>query len=102
MGGAPKVTYNPVSAGLTPGALESLLESRDMKRVDDIRQLNSSGRIRLFDEDGLPWTSRLHWGVLLFWVAAILFVVAPLVGIYLGIWLISKGRSAQSFFLYLR
>jgi hypothetical protein len=72
-----------------------------MKRVDDVRQVNSSGGIRLFDQDGLPWTSRLHWGVLLFWVGAILLVVAPLAGIYLGIWLISKGRSSQSLVLYL-
>ena len=72
-----------------------------MMRTDDVRLVSRLGRIRLFDQDGLPWTSRLHWGILLFWVAAILFVFAPLVGIYLSIWLTSKGRSALSLILYL-
>lgn len=72
-----------------------------MKRANDVRQVSSSGRIRLFDQDGLPWTSRLHWGILLFWVAAFLLLLAPLVGIYLGIWLLSKGKSALTLILYL-
>jgi len=72
-----------------------------MKRINHVRQVGSSGHIRLFDQDGLPWTSRVPWGVLLFWVAAILFVFAPLVGIYSGIWLISKGKSARSLILYM-
>ena len=57
-------------------------------------------RVRLFDEDGLPWTSRVRWGMLLFWLAILWFVFAPIVGIYLGIWLISKGKSALSLVLY--
>jgi len=72
-----------------------------MKRTDDVRQVSSLGRIRLFDQDGLPWTSRVHWGILLFWVAVFLFLLAPLVGIYLGIWLFSKGKSALTLILYL-
>ena len=36
-----------------------------------------------------------------FLVAAVLFIFAPIVGIYLGLWLISKGRSALSLSLYL-
>lgn len=72
-----------------------------MKRTDDVRQVSSLGHVRLFDQDGLPWTSRVHWGILLFWVAVFLFVLAPLVGIYLGIWLFSKGKSALSLILYL-
>ena len=72
-----------------------------MDRTDNVRQASWLGRRRLFDEDGLPWTSRLHWGLLLFWVAGVLIIFAPLVGIYLGIWLISKGRSALSLIIYL-
>jgi O-antigen/teichoic acid export membrane protein len=72
-----------------------------MKRIDDVREVNRSILGHLFDQDGLPWTSRLQWGVLLFWVAALLFVFAPLIGIYLGLWLISKRRSALALILYL-
>jgi hypothetical protein len=61
---------------------------------------NSSSLVRFFDQNGLPWTSRLRWGVLLFWVASILAFLAPFVGIYLSVWLVSKGRSAFSFILY--
>jgi hypothetical protein len=72
-----------------------------MKGTDDARQVSSLGHIHLFDQDGLPWSSQVHWGILLFWVAVFLFALAPLVGIYLGIWLISKGKSALSLILYL-
>jgi hypothetical protein len=65
------------------------------------RQSSRLGNSRLFGQDGLPWTSRLPWGMLLFWVAGVLIFLAPLVGIYLGIWLISKGRSALSLILHL-
>jgi len=72
-----------------------------MKRTYDSHQARRSGHGRLFDRDGLPWTSRLPWGTLLFWVAGVLIVFAPFVGIYLGIWLISKGKSALSLILWL-
>jgi hypothetical protein len=72
-----------------------------MNRTDDARQASRLGRGRLFDQDGLPWTSRLHWGLLLFWVAGVLIIFAPIIGIYLGTWLISKGRSTLSLILYL-
>jgi hypothetical protein len=72
-----------------------------MKRIDEVSAVSRPNYGRLFDRDGLPWTSRLRWGLLLFWVAAILFVLAPIIGIYLGLWLISKGRSAFSLILYL-
>jgi hypothetical protein len=72
-----------------------------MKKINEVRQTGSADRIRLFDQDGLPWTSRMRWGVLLFWVGGILIIFAPLVGIYLGLWLISKGKSSLSLILYL-
>ena len=71
-----------------------------MSKGHDLRQTERPSSIRLFDQDGLPWTSRVRWGMLLVWVAIIWFVLAPLVGIYLGIWLISKRRSALSLVLY--
>lgn len=58
-------------------------------------------RFTLFDCDGLPWSSRLSWGWLLMWVSIIWFVFAPIVGLYLGLWLRSKGRSALVFNAYL-
>jgi len=71
-----------------------------MKKAYEAGQSIGSGRLHLFDQDGLPWTSRVHWGILLFWVAVFLFLLAPLVGIYLGLWLLSKGRSASTLILY--
>ncbi len=72
-----------------------------MKRINEHPMGGSSSPIRFFVQDGLPWTSRIRWGVLLFWLASIFSFIAPLVGIYLGVWLVSKGRSALSLFLYL-
>jgi hypothetical protein len=72
-----------------------------MKRINGAQRDNSSGHIRFFDQDGLPWTSRIRWGFLLFWVASIFAFLAPVVGIYLSVWLVSKGRSALSLILYL-
>lgn len=72
-----------------------------MKRTNDARHASSSGRIHLFDQDGLPWTSRVRWGILLFCVSSVVILLAPLVGIYLGIWLLSKGKSALTLILYL-
>lgn len=68
-------------------------ESEEFQSRD---RLNGS----LFDEDGLPWTSRIQWGLLLVWVGAIFIVFAPMVGLYLGIWLISKRRSSLPLVLY--
>jgi hypothetical protein len=61
----------------------------------------SEFRIDLFDSDGLPWTSRLSWGWLLFLSLTTGFLFAILLGIYLGLWLRSKGRSAFVLLLYL-
>lgn len=72
-----------------------------MKRIEAISQVSRSGCVRLFDQDGLPWTSRIRWGILLFSFAVIFLVLAPLVGLSLGIWLISNGRTALSLTLYL-
>ncbi|AFL89221.1 hypothetical protein Terro_2989 [Terriglobus roseus DSM 18391] len=72
-----------------------------MKRINGAQRGNSYNHIRFFDQDGLPWTSRLRWGIILFWVASIFAFLAPLVGIYLSVWLLSKGRSALSLILYL-
>jgi hypothetical protein len=58
------------------------------------------GHAWLFDQDGLPWSSRLRWGLLFLWVPVIFFPLTPLVGIYLGVWLISKGKSALVLMLY--
>jgi hypothetical protein len=60
----------------------------------------SSSVIGLFDADGLPWTSRLSWGWLLFLSLVTGFVVAILMGIYLGIWIRSKGRSVMPLCVY--
>lgn len=72
-----------------------------MNVVNEDRPAHGSGHVGLFDEDGLPWTSRIRWGLLLFWIAAVLLVLAPLVGIYLSLWLISKGKSVLPLVLYL-
>jgi hypothetical protein len=71
-----------------------------MDNIEDNTQREHALRYRLFDQDGLPWTSRLRWGMLFIWVAIIWFVFAPLVGIYLGVWLVAKRRSALSLVLY--
>jgi hypothetical protein len=71
-----------------------------MLGAGDVRLDGRSRTNGLFDRDGLPWTSRIQWGLLLFWVGAILIVFAPLVGIYLGLWLISRQRSKLSLILY--
>jgi hypothetical protein len=57
-------------------------------------------RSPLFNSDGLPWTSRLAWGWLLAWIGGILFVLTPLIGMYLGLWLKTKRRSALVFSMY--
>jgi len=54
----------------------------------------------LFDEDGLPWVSRMEWGWLLGWISAILFILGPLVGMYIGLWLKTKRLSSLVLFMY--
>jgi hypothetical protein len=66
-----------------------------------IRPPGESSQIALFDSDGLPWSSRLAWGGLLLFFSIIGFVLAPVIGMYLGLWLRTKGWSAQVFILYL-
>jgi hypothetical protein len=68
-------------------------------------QENSIGpqtsRYRLFDSYGLPWTSRLSW----YWLYTLTiftgFVFAFLLGIYLGLWLKSKGKGISVLLLSL-
>ena len=72
-----------------------------MQGAEEVRLGGRSNSGGLFDGDGLPWTSKIHWGLLLFWVGAIFIALAPLVGIYLGMWLISRQRSKLSLILYL-
>ena len=62
---------------------------------------NQARLLSFFDEDELPWTSRLRWGLLLMWIAGILLLLAPLLGIYLGMWLLAKRRSILPLILYL-
>lgn len=39
--------------------------------------------------------------MLLIWIAVIWFVFAPLLGIYLGLWLLTKRRPARTLILYM-
>ena len=50
-------------------------------------------RFRLFDSYGLPWTSRLSWYWLYLLTVFTGFGFALLLGIYLGLWLRSKGKG---------
>jgi hypothetical protein len=52
-----------------------------------------TSRIRLFDPDGLPWTSRLSLGWIIVLFCATGGVLAVPMGVYLGLWLKAKGRS---------
>jgi len=58
-------------------------------------------RYRLFDADGLPWPSRIGWAWLVLLSSATGFIAAIVLGIYLGIWLRGKRRSALPLFIYL-
>ncbi len=66
-----------------------------------VRRPEERSQITLFDSDGLPWSSRLAWGWLLLFFSIIGFVLAPVIGMYLGLWLRTKGRPAQVFIMYL-
>ena len=71
-----------------------------MQGAEEVR-LDSRSHINgLFDRDGLPWTSKIQWGLLLFWVGGVFIAFAPLVGIYVGLWLMSRQRSKLSLILY--
>jgi hypothetical protein len=71
-----------------------------MSGAEEVRSDGRSHTNGLFDRDGLPWTSKIQWGLLLFWLGAIFIAFAPLVGIYLGLWLRSRQRSKVSLLLY--
>lgn len=52
-------------------------------------------RISLFDPDGLPWTAHLSMGWLV-WLFALTGGLAALpIGLYIGIWIRTKTRSAM-------
>ena len=73
-----------------------------MDRVNEqTRTPKNPSRLTLFDSDGLPWSSRLEWGWLLALVAIIWFALGPVIGMYLGLWLRTKSRSALVFNMYL-
>lgn len=58
-------------------------------------------RSRLFDSYGLPWTSSLRGYWLYILTAVTGFLFAFLLGIYLGLWLKSKGKGTSVLFMYL-
>jgi len=58
-------------------------------------------RYRLFDSDGLPWASRLDWPWLFLLSMLTAFSGAIFLGIYVGIWVKGKGRSALPLCVYL-
>lgn len=61
---------------------------------------DQSSTVTLFDEDGLPWTSRLGWSWQA-WLAMLFFNVLGLpIGIYLGLWIGSKNQSSFVLQLY--
>ncbi len=55
---------------------------------------------KLFDSDGLPWTSRLGWE----WLLVMCFFTGNLIilpfGIYLGLWIKDKGRSSVPLYIF--
>ena len=57
-------------------------------------------RYRVFDSFGLPWTSSLSWYWLYILTAVTGLVFAFALGIYLGIWLKSKGKGTRVLALY--
>ena len=72
-----------------------------MNRLDVSHPAGQPKRFPFFDENGLPWSSRLRWGMLLVWVAIFFFGLAPFVGIYIGVWLRTKRQPALVLVLYL-
>jgi len=74
------------------------LELKEPKTPD---RLQPELKFSLFDSDGLPWCSRLDWGWLFILSAITSFFGAILLGIYVGLWLKSKGRSSVALYAYL-
>jgi hypothetical protein len=70
-------------------------------RPQDGVPLQNNFHVSLYDTDGLPWTSRLSWGWILFLTFATGFLVAIPLGIYLGLWLKTKWRSASALAIYI-
>jgi hypothetical protein len=70
-------------------------------RLQDGVPLQNNFHVSLYDADGLPWTSRLSWGWILFLTFATGFLVAIPLGIYLGLWLKTKGRSVLVLSIYI-
>jgi len=65
-----------------------------------MKDSRSGIRYRLFDSDGLPWASRLDWPWLFLLSLLTAFLGAVLLGVYLGIWIRGKGRSALPLWIY--
>ena len=68
-------------------------------------QPTGSGRERqppipLFDSDGMPWTAHLSLGWIIFLICMTGGLLAVPIGIYLGLWLKMKGRSASVLIIY--
>ena len=78
------------------------MNSGDNRPQDGI-PLQNNFHVSLYDTDGLPWTSRLSWGWILFltFTTGFGFFVAIPLGIYLGLWLKTKGRSALALSIYI-
>jgi hypothetical protein len=54
----------------------------------------------LFDSDGLPWTAHLSLGWIIFLIFMTGGLLAVPIGIYLGLWLKTKGHSALVLAIY--
>jgi hypothetical protein len=72
-------------------------EGREQQKQDGF---HPGFQFALFDSDGLPWTSRIGWGWLILLSLITGFLVAVLLGIYLGVWLRSKRQSALVLSIY--
>jgi hypothetical protein len=58
-------------------------------------------RTHLFDGYEVPWTSRWSLGWTYFVFVTFGVPLGPLLGLYLGLWLVAKHRSAASLLVYL-
>jgi hypothetical protein len=56
--------------------------------------------IPLFDSDDLPWTSHLSLGWIIFITCITGFLLVIPMGVYLGFWLKTKGRSVSVLVVY--
>jgi len=48
-----------------------------MKKAGDLLEVSRPSRNRLFDQDRLPWTSRVPWGIRLFWLPPFCLFLLP-------------------------